>query len=149
MPTKNNTVKKFFPNVVVVQDAKKPLHIEVTRRDSNSAAVRNHKGCAMAVAAKRCLNLDGVVISRQRAYLIKGNIATRYSFPESVRKEIVSFDRGGGFDEGVYRLTVPVATKPAPKKPKGETHGNSSHYKREFHSTTNIRAGLGGKGQGA
>jgi CheY-specific phosphatase CheX len=91
MPTALRIVKKFFPEVTDVEDAEKSQVIEVT--------------CAMAVACKRKYNLDGVIISVKTAYLIKGKKAKRFSLPESVSREIVSFDRDSGFAAGQYRLS--------------------------------------------
>ena len=147
MPTKRRTVKEFFPEVTSVTDAKKPIHIIVTAKDSNAATVKNHKECAMARAAKRTLHVDGIVVSRQRAYLVTGNKAIRYTFPESVRKEIVSFDRGGGFAEGEYVLTPIPPHVPKPKSAKPEPrHEESPEYVRKFkHTTTGIRESLVGK----
>lgn len=89
-------VQKYYPEVTKVIDGKKPIRVEVTKKDSNSAAVRDHKACAMAVACKRKLNLDGVLISVSTAYLVKGKKATRFQLPPSVSREVVSFDRHGG-----------------------------------------------------
>lgn len=107
MPSSLEIVRKFFPEVSKVTDARSVLHVSVTRKDSNSSTVKNHKGCAMAVACKREHALDGVVISRKRAYLVKDGKATRYELPESVSREVVSFDRNAGFAAGEYQLSVP------------------------------------------
>ncbi len=91
-----NIVQKFFPKVERVVDAHRNAAIEVTAKDSSSKAVRDHNACAMAVACKRKFHLDGVIISRSVAYLIKGTQARRFMLPDSVSREVVSFDRGGG-----------------------------------------------------
>jgi hypothetical protein len=140
MPTSLNIVKKFFPEVEHVSDARGSLRVEVTRKDSQSSTVKNHKGCAMAVACKRTFGVDGVVISRDRAYLIKGNKATRFALPESVSREVVSFDRGAGFAEGVYELVKPPKVQTNTAKPQPR-HGEATGYKVKFaHQTTGIRA---------
>src|SRR5689334_13665864 len=97
-------VRKFFPTVETVTDATSKCFIEVTKKDVESKAVKDHNACALAVACKRAMHLDGVIISRSTAYLIKGNKATRYKLHDSVSREIVSFDRGAGFDVGHYEL---------------------------------------------
>jgi hypothetical protein len=144
MPTSLSIVKKFFPEVEHISDATKNLRVEVTRKDSNSSAVKNHKGCAMAVACKRTFGVQGVLISRDRAYLIKDNRATRYSLNNSVSREVVSFDRGAGFAEGVYELSKPPKVEVKTGKPKGKSHGNGPDYKgpRFVHQTTGIRESL-------
>jgi len=147
MPTSLSIVKKFFPNVSSVADAKKPVHVEVTKKDSSSSTVKNHKGCAMAVACKRTFKLDGVIISVNRAYLVQGDKAVRYSLPESVSREVVSFDRQAGFAEGEYALVVPPKSRPSTKRPKDmKRHGESEGYEPTFHHHTDgIRAAIGSK----
>lgn len=145
-------VQGLFPEVKKLVDAKKDAKIEVTKADTKSATVRNHKACAMAVACKRKLNLDGVIMSISTAYLVKGDIATRYMVPPSVSREIVAFDRNAMFEPGEYLL----------KAPKGENlmgagrHGTipsespesrSGNFAKRFtHRTGGVRASLGSRG---
>jgi len=137
-------VRKYFPEVNKVSDAKAPLNIEVTRYDDTIATKKAHKGCAMAVACKRKLNLDGVIISVKTAYMIKGKKAIRFQVPEHVSREVVSFDRGGHFEPGSYKLI-----KPSRKLGEGHKSGNhhndsGGHTKpREHVLTKNIRSVLG------
>lgn len=138
-------VQKFFPNVKYVKDAKSGTSIEVTKRDESVSTRRSHKTCALAVACKRKFRLDGVVISIQTAYLVKGEHATRYKLPESVSREVVSFDRHGIFEPGEYRLNKPnkghvIGTKGGNKKSTGT--GTKKGY---YHLTGNIRTALGSK----
>ena len=145
MPTSLAIVKKFFPNVSTVSDGKKTLRIEVTKKDSSSSTVKNHKACAMAVACKRKFELSGVVISRDRAYLITDDKAVRYALPESVSREVVSFDRNAGFAEGEYALVPPpkhVTASKAPRERYGERKG---HERRFAHRTSGIRTSIGSK----
>lgn len=145
-------VQAVFPNVLKVVDAKKDTVTEVTKRDTSSATVRNHKACAMAVACKRKLDLDGVIMSVSTAYLIKGDTATRYLVPEAVSREITSFDRNATFEPGEYRLKAPGRTNRLDfgrhgtvpdRSPKA---GNGNFSKRYRHKTEGIRASLGSKG---
>jgi hypothetical protein len=145
MPTALAIVRKFFPEVSTVEDGRRKVRVEVTKKDGNSAAVRNHKACAMAVACKRSMNLDGVVISVNRAYLIKGDTAVRYALPESVSREVVSFDRNGGFAPGEYELRKPPEQVKS-IAPKRKRHGEKNGYKAKFaHHTDGIRTALGSK----
>src|SRR5438094_2793537 len=100
IPASLTNVKKFFPKIKSITDSKKNIRIEVTKGDASSKAVKQHDACAFAVACKRTLHLDGTIISRTIAYLIKGDKAVRYKLPSSVEKEIVSFDRGSEFAIG-------------------------------------------------
>ena len=141
-----NIVKKFFPQVTSVVDATRKARIEVTQKDVSSKAVKDHNACAMAVACKRKFNLDGVIISRSIAYLIKGKQARRFKLPMSISREIVAFDRGAGFEPGVYEFGKPneklgsrVGRKLDPNRDR------SGKNKRFRHLTTNVRHVLGGQ----
>lgn len=141
-------VKSYFPNVTKVRDADKPIHIEVTDADNKSSKVRNHNGCAMAVACKRTFNLSGVIVAVKTAYLIKGNEAVRYSLPESVSREIVSFDRDAGFSVGEYHLDAPIKSHRlgAPDDRMLDRHKSRGNGETRFiHRTTGVRAALGSK----
>jgi hypothetical protein len=142
-------VQKAFPHVNHVVDAKEDSVIEVTKRDTSSATVRNHKACAMAVACKRKMKLDGVIMSISTAYLIKDDVATRYLVPASVSREITAFDRNAAFEPGEYRLKAASeasklngvrGTYPAKS---GRANGNLA--KRFRHKTEGIRSSLGSK----
>lgn len=146
-----NNVQAVFPNVTKVVDAKKDAHFEVTKADGKSAAVRNHTACAAAVACKRKLELDGVIMSVSTAYLIKGNVATRYKVPEAISREITAFDRDAVFEPGEYQLkAIPESIRlgsakgPAPKSSPKSGNGNLS--KKFRHKTEGIRASIGSKG---
>lgn len=141
-------VRKFFPKVAKVTDASKGIEIEVTKRDDQTSKRNDHAGCAMAVACKRTLHLDGVIISRSVAYLVKGDEAVRYDVPESTTREVISFDRGGGFDPGVYKLDKPERKLGEAHAYAGE-HSPKSHTgglaKRFRHLTSNVRVNLNSK----
>lgn len=135
-------VRKYFPEVNKVSDAKASLSIEVTKHDDQVATKKAHKGCAMAVACKRKLNLDGVIISVKTAYMIKGNKAIRFRVPERVSREVVSFDRGGGFEPGKYKLNKPDT--PLGEAHSGKSGPSSTHKATKQHVLTkNIRTVLG------
>lgn len=137
MPTALEIVQRFYPNVTSVQDAKRPVKIEVTKADTNNRAVKNHKECALAVACKR-KGADAAIICVKTAYLIQGDKAVRYLLPASVSREITSFDRNAGFEPGEYHLcrvppSVVMGVRRKPKKHTGT--GKPTHY----HRTENIR----------
>lgn len=137
------TVQKFFPNVTTVHDARSHIQVEVTKADDKTSKKHRHVECAMAVACKRKFKADGVIIARSIAYLIRGKTAIRFGVPTSVEREVTSFDRGAGFDPGIYSLTRPphkMGQKGGNKNKTGK--GKSIAYK---HVTTGIRAVLGGK----
>jgi hypothetical protein len=148
MSTVLSIVQTHFPKVEKVQDAKEALAIEVTASDEHKSKRRNHEECAMAVACKRAYHADGVLIARSVAYLVKGTLAVRFLIPETVSREITSFDRGGPFKPGWYQLSRPperstlAYKKKHAQQPDGKTDPKK---KRKYHLTTGIRTVLGGK----
>ena len=150
MATALQVVKKFFPEVEEVVDASRNAVIEVTDRDQKVAKKKSHKTCAMAVACKRKFNLDGVVISLNRAYLIKGKKARRFCLPESVSREVVTFDRHGDFEPGEYQLQrIPATSRlDRPQSMRGKGHGPANRpdgTRAHVHRTGGVRTSLGFK----
>src|SRR5437868_1936070 len=92
-------VQKYFPSVETVTDADDDLTLEVAPDDSKEGAIKDHAHCAFARACQRKFKARGVLISVNTAYIIMKGGAVRYKLPESVSREIVSFDRKGGFAE--------------------------------------------------
>lgn len=140
MPNSLRIVQKFFPDVEAVTQAKKSVHIEVTSADSAIGRGKAHHACAMARACKRTLKLDGAIVSLGTAYLVKGTQATRYTVPQVVSREIVSFDRGSGFAPGLYTLNKPQARRQTPSRP---SHGSGGRGPgKHKHVTAGVRAVL-------
>ena len=138
-------VQKFFPAVKTVEDANRKCLIEVTAHDNSSATVKNHKACAMAVACKRKFKLDGVIVSVKTAYLVKGTHARRFQLSERVSREVVSFDRNGGFAQGEYELNPPMPSSRIGKN-SGKRGPHKTAGKEHFrHITQGIRSVLGSK----
>jgi hypothetical protein len=136
------SLKKLYPNVEHAVDASKPIEILVDADDCKKAERLNPTECALARAAKRELKADGVIIGMQSSYIIKGNVAVRFATPESVRREIVSFDRHQDFAPGEYYLT--------PKSPSmklGKNYHPDRNYKggkikdarRKHHMSARVR----------
>lgn len=136
----NASIRKHFPKVTQVVDSRASLLVEVTPQDVHASKRKNHTECAMAVACRRMLHADGMIIGKQTVYLIKGRKAVRFGIPESVRKEIVAFDRGAPFEPGEYQLSKPPKPYGVPGgKNKDKTHNGP---KRHVHVTTNVRSGI-------
>jgi hypothetical protein len=144
MPNSLRIVQQFFPAVTTVTQARDNIQIEVLPRDVAHGRAKGHHVCAMARACKRTFDLDGAIVSLGSAYLIKGVRATRYIVPQSVSREIVSFDRGSGFAPGFYSLYKPVQKMPPGS---GTGHGPSTRRKtgkknRPRHVTAGVRSVL-------
>ena len=138
-------VQKFFPSVTMVVDAERGAKIEVTPLDAKSKGVKDHAECAFAQACKRQMRLDGVIISRSVAYLVKGKMARRFLLPSSVSREVVSFDRGAGFEPGEYLLSPISPARKLGRSTSESTAPRSGNGKpKKFrHLTANVRAVLG------
>ena len=103
--TMPRSVHRLFPQVTSVTDATVPVEVSVAARDCKQGQQTNPSECALARAARRELKVDGVIIGLSSSYLIRGTTALRFDTPESVKREIVSFDRHGDFAPGEYYLT--------------------------------------------
>jgi hypothetical protein len=99
--------KKMKINGMEVVDATKPEYIHITDRDVKSGGVKDPSGCAAAKACVRDLKVVEAKVHLGRIYMREGNKWVRYLTPSSLRTEIISFDRGGGFESGDYKLLPP------------------------------------------
>ena len=100
-----NRLNKYFPKVETVVDSNEHVSITVKERDCQGATLSNFCECALARAARRELKADGALIGITYSYVIYGNKAVRFKTPQSVGRELVSFDRNGDFDQGTYALS--------------------------------------------
>src|SRR5207237_4660373 len=115
---------------------------EVTKRDASLGQSKDHRKCVVAETCKKKLKLDDAIVAMRRAYLIRGNTAVRYSVPEAVARELVSFDRGGSFAPGMYELKAPPKIKPrgvGTRHPGDPSPGRLRHRR---HDTADVRAPL-------
>jgi hypothetical protein len=135
-------INKLFPKVQYVVDALAPIMVEVKPRDNRKGGIKDPGDCAMARACKREFNLDGVIISLSKAYLVKGEVATRYSVPTSLSKEVVSFDRNMDFQPGVYHLSAipPCDRLGAQKRAPHTGVGKKTRPTKAYHRTANVRS---------
>lgn len=135
-------VRKYYPNVTKVLDAPTSVRIAVTKRDCIASKSKAPDACAMAHACKR--SYDGAIISLSTAYLVKGSKAFRYKVPQSVSREIVSFDRSHDFQPGTYSLQAPskssmLGPRVSPLRP--DRHQKTyARVKSRNHRTAGIRS---------
>jgi hypothetical protein len=99
-------IKKYYPQVNKVVDAKRPATFQVVAADCKSSRRKSPDNCALARACQRIY--DGAIISMSTAYLINGTKALRYEVPVRISRELVSFDRHHDFSLGVYTLKNPT-----------------------------------------
>lgn len=139
-------VQYYFPQVESVEDGKKDIMIEVTTKDIANSKIKDHAKCAFATACKRTMHADGFMVSTRTAYAIFGKKAIRYRLPESVSREIVSYDRNAGFAPGIYQLKAPGKYEQLGARVTGATHKPSGRKSPRFrHITTGIRTVLGSR----
>lgn len=100
-------LRKFWPNVNKIVEARQPLLISVTEEDSKQGRKKDPAGCALVRACQRLKIAEHALIGIGNSYLIKGNVATRYKTSNTVSREITSFDRHQDFATGRdYRLSA-------------------------------------------
>lgn len=112
IPHGNNVLtrlRKMFPLLEKVVDAKEGVVVSVIKSDSSSGRKKDPQSCALARACVRSKICDAAVIGIANSYLIKGNVATRYQTSNSVAREIVSFDRHQDFATGKDYLLSKVS----------------------------------------
>jgi len=129
--------------VTKVVDSRKDLKISVTAEDSKASKKKAPDACALANACKR--SYDGAIVSLAVAYVIKGDTAYRFQVPQSISRELVSFDRHQDFAPGEYSLKKPTkSARLGPRKyPRRTKHAGGSEYsrhKKRSHKTAGIRA---------
>jgi len=91
-----------------IENAKKALHLIITEQDVQEGNFRDPEGC---VIARSCVR-NGIV-QKAKVYISTTYIQVkdkwyRYRTPQALQRELVSFDRGGEFYPGKYKL-IPVS----------------------------------------
>jgi hypothetical protein len=111
-------------------DADKPVTIHITETDCERGSKKDPGKCAAALALKRDTACDESRVHLACTYLRFGDKWLRYATPSALKAEIISFDRGGGFYPGDFRLhPMPKALRlrPANHKtgPRSSTKGQA------------------------
>lgn len=112
-----------------VSDADNPVVVQITRSDCERGSKKDPSACAAALALKRVTACDESRVHLGCTYLRFGTKWLRYATPPSLKAEIISFDRGGGFYPGDFRLRpMPAALrlKPDIRKPDPKQRGAAS-----------------------
>lgn len=136
------SIRRAFPQVKTIIDAKHPVEVHVKDSDCDKAEPLNPAECALAKATKREFKADAVVIGLSSSYIIKGTKAIRFDTPQAVQREIVSFDRHQDFAPGSYKLVpkAPASRLGAQREynRKKKTGGNHKPT-RKIHKTIKVR----------
>lgn len=102
-----------------VVDADKPVTVHITSDDCARGSKKDPERCAVALALKRVTHCAQSRVHLGCTYLRFGNKWLRYATPPSLKAEIISFDRGGGFYPGDFRLhPMPAALRLRPANQK-------------------------------
>lgn len=135
-------VKKYYPQVRYVRDAKKSIVVHVSTSDCKKSTQKSPNSCAMAQAFRR--KHDGAIISLSVAYIVDGNKAVKFRVPQAVSRELVSFDRHNDFAVGAYKLIKISRGNRMGERTKEDRHLNPkrSHRNKEVisHRTTGVRS---------
>lgn len=120
------------------------MEVDVKTVDVKKSVAKNPAKCAVARAFQRETHVEAAIIGLTFSYLIKGKIAIRFRTPESVRTELVSFDRHGDFEVGHYHLTPPPASARlgayGRSGARRRSRPSSSHSaQRKVHKTARVR----------
>lgn len=128
-------IQKFYPQVKRIADAKESVAVTVGESDTKNGHVFAPNACATAKACVRELGVDGALVYRSTAFLIKGTTALRYIVPISLKSEIVSYDRHRSFRPGAYSLYAPPpAQRMGAERPhNGSTPGKAGNHPRVVH----------------
>lgn len=132
------SVKKLFPKVERAFDSVEEVHIAVNAKDCKSAKKLNPAECALARAAKREFQADGVIVGISTSYIIKGKEAMRFSTPVSVGRELVSFDRHHDFAPGEYYLR-PKSPSQRFGEHRAKPSGKNKAATRKIHHSARVR----------
>jgi hypothetical protein len=133
------SVTDLFPQVTKLVKSRKPVSISVNEKDCATGMKMQATECAMAKAIKRQFQADGVIIRLSTSYVIKGDKAIAFRTPDTVAREIVSFDRNHDFAAGQYHLGPVNIKRP---KSYGETRRHPSGPKKHptvVHRTARVR----------
>jgi hypothetical protein len=114
-----------------VVDADEPVTVHITKADCERGSKKDPAKCAAALALKRDTACNESRVHLACTYLRFGDRWLRYATPPSLKAEIISFDRGGGFYPGDFRLhPMPKALRLRP--PSRMTDRTTSRAASEF-----------------
>ncbi len=112
-------LKALFPAVQKIVPAYKRLDLSVTQEDvdKSKGQEKSTDKCVVASCCRRQHGADGVLVRLENVYLIFGEDAVAYRTPQTLNREIVSFDRAGIFYPGEYHLNpMPRRKMPGVRK---------------------------------
>ena len=130
-------------NGVPVIDSPKRLVITITPKDVSKGDTKNPSTCAAAQACLRQTECSEARVHLGRTYLKMDRKWVRFHTPQSLRAEIIAFDRGAKFQPGEYTLSPMQPSHRATGK--GQGGKNKSKKKTQaprakYHTVSGVRA---------
>lgn len=129
-----------------VVDATKSLRISISKQDAKNGKTKDPAKCAAARAIVRILiDAKSARVHLGRTYIELEDKWVRYKTPNSLKTEIVSFDRGTApeYSEGEYTLSLISPSDKFGKRPKptGKTSGKKRrpYIARVHHQIEGVR----------
>jgi hypothetical protein len=115
-----------------IVNAKTKVEIEVPPQLTKSTRRKNAYHCVFAEACTRSLHVEEAIIHLSTAYLrFKGErVFRRYRVQMRLRDQIISFDRFGVFDPGIYTLGTIQPSHRASGERQGSDKAGKSGQKR-------------------
>ena len=127
-------------NGLPVVDGKRKIKIKVSEADVKRGNVKDPATCAAAKALlRRVRGCSQVRVHIARTYLKVGNTWLRFHTPQSLRSEIVAFDRGAPFQPGEYVLTPMRPSHRSSGKRQGSKPVKRRGKPRPYHRTIGVR----------
>ena len=111
---KNYVYKRAEDLGLPIEDSASPVLVTVTNHDVVNAKKKDSKDCAFSRAALRVPGVLGAYFFLKTAFLEYKDKIVRFTLPQSVQKEIVSFDRAQILAPGIYQMSA-VSPALAPK----------------------------------
>lgn len=113
-----------------VVDAKAPILLSINAADIRKGHGLEPDACAAAVACMRQLDCRAARVHMGRIYILSGKKWYRYDTPQSIRSEVIAFDRRHSFKPGIYKLNPPRPSDVAMRgKQKGSKTNQSARIK--------------------
>jgi len=114
-----------------VVDAKRPATIHITPKDVATGANKLPSQCAAAKAAVHSIpECISARVHIGRVYIEQKDRWVRYYTPESLRTEIIAFDKGGSFQPGPYTLRPPSPSTTITARSEYRSHANETRSER-------------------
>lgn len=124
-----------------IEDANEPLKITLTKADIKNGVPMDQRACAFAKGICRQEYAANAWVGISQAFVEWTDVVLRYDVPQSVARELVSFDRSHLAEVGEFHLSPPYPSHRLGNrsKPTGIAAKPRKKLPRRNHYTANIR----------